>query len=192
MMNAALLLAAATATPVAAVAKPEADSKPVVFGDWALVCQRRDTLPPCEIAQAVLKPDDADRKMQISMAYAGRDDRYAIQIRLPLGLLVQPEALLRLGKDNDLPGYRITRCERDGCYIDRLLTRKDIEPLLGAETALLAVAQTNGKPLAFSISMKGVATAMQAMVERNSAWAKAAGAEKAAPEDARNNAITKR
>lgn len=184
MMNAVLLFAAVTATPTTAVAKPEADTKPVVFGDWALVCQKRDTLPPCEIAQTVLKPDSDDRKMQVSMAYAGRDDRYAIQIRLPLGLLVQPEALLRLGKDNDLPGYRITRCERDGCYIDRLLNRKDIEPLLGADTALLAVAQTNGKPLAFSISMKGAAVAMQAMVERNSAWAKTAGTDKTLLQDA--------
>lgn len=176
MMNASILIAALAATPATATA--EADAKPIAYNDWMLVCQKRETLPPCEIVQRVQKPDNTEIQMQASLAYAGRDDRYAIQFKLPLGLFVQPEALLRLDETRNLPGYQITRCERQGCFIDRLLARNDLEPLLGAQKGLLAVAQTNGTPLAFSISFNGFAPALKAMVERNKSWATTLGSDK--------------
>jgi invasion protein IalB len=176
MMNTSILIAALAATP--ATATVEAGAKPVAYNDWMLVCSKREALPPCEIVQRLQSTDNAEIQMQASLAYAGRDDRYAIQFKLPLGLFVQPETLLRLDETKNLPNYRITRCERQGCFIDRLLASNDLEPLLGAQKGVLAVAQTNGTPLAFSISFNGFAPALKAMVERNKSWAATIGSDK--------------
>ncbi|MCW2406956.1 invasion protein IalB [Sphingobium sp. B1D7B] len=169
-----LITAVLAAAPAQAAAAPTTGAAPTVdrFGDWSVVCAVREGLPPCEVVQAVRRKDDDDKLLRFSFAYAGRDDRYGVQYQVPLGVLVQPEALVRLDDKTDVPGYRITRCEADGCYIDRVVTRADLEPFYKAQKGLIAVADRTGQALVLPLSLNGFADAMKAMVSRNEEWAR--------------------
>ncbi|MDQ1231670.1 invasion associated locus B family protein [Sphingomonas sp. SORGH_AS_0879] len=173
-MSNLLMAALLMASPVQAAAPAASAPAPTVdrFGDWSLVCAVREGLPPCEVVQAVRRKDDGDKLLRFSFAYAGKDDRYGVQYQVPLGVFVQPEALVRLDDKTDVPGYRITRCEADGCYIDRVVSRADLEPFFKAQKGLIAVADKTGQALVLPLSLNGFADAMKAMTERNEAWAR--------------------
>jgi invasion protein IalB len=135
-------------------------------------CVKRAALPPCEIVQAVKRKDIDQNVLQISLSYAGAADRYAVQFMLPLGLFVQGEALVRLDDKTNLGGYVFTRCEPQGCFIDRLVSRADLNPFFAAKKGIVAARQTNGETLVAPISFEGFGGAFKTMVAINEAWAK--------------------
>ncbi|MFD1788314.1 invasion associated locus B family protein [Sphingomonas floccifaciens] len=174
-MIAAMLVASPSQAAAPAAPAPTPAPAPTVdrYGDWSLVCAVRSGLPPCEVVQAVQRKDDGDKLLRFSFAYAGKDDRYGVQYQVPLGVFVQPEALVRLDDKTDVPGYRITRCEADGCYIDRVVTRADLAPFYAAQKGVIAVADKTGQALVLPLSLNGFGDAMKIMVSRNEAWARA-------------------
>ncbi|MDQ1231568.1 invasion protein IalB [Sphingomonas sp. SORGH_AS 879] len=174
---AALASGAPTATPPQA-ATPAA--QPERYGDWSVLCVERAELPPCEVVQGVQRKEGDTQPLRFSFAYAGQGDRYGVQFQVPLGVLVQTAPLIRLDEKTDVPGFHITRCEADGCFIDRVMTRAEIEPFFKAAKGLIAVADRSGKPVVLPLSLNGFAQAMQAMTARNQAWAKARPAQPAA------------
>lgn len=141
-------------------------------GDWTVRCVTRAGLPPCEIVQAVKRNDIDQNVLQFSLSYAGTADRYAVQFMLPLGLFVQGEALVRLDDKTNLGGYVFTRCEPQGCFIDRLVSRADLNPFFAAKKGIVAARQTNGETLVAPISFEGFGGAFKTMVAKNEAWAK--------------------
>ncbi|WP_295492959.1 invasion associated locus B family protein [Sphingorhabdus sp. EL138] len=167
--NFAIIAAASAADPI---------EKTDQVGDWTVRCVSRAALPPCEIVQAVKRKDVEQNILQFSLSYAGTDDRYAIQFMLPLGLFIQGEALVRLDDKTDLNGYVFTRCEPQGCFIDRLTTRADLNPFFAAKKGIVAARQTNGQTLVAPISFEGFGDAVKMMVAKNEAWAKAQGVKK--------------
>lgn len=171
--------AASAKTPAAA---PTTAAPPIErFGDWSLACADRPGIPPCEVVQAVQRKDSAEQVLRFSIAYAGSGDRYAVQFQVPLGILVQGDVLVRLDDKTDLPGYRVTRCEAEGCFVERLVERKALDPFFAATKGLLAVPDRAGKPLVLPLSFNGFSQAMTAMRERNQAWAARQPAAAAAP-----------
>lgn len=156
-------------------------------GDWTLRCAAREGLPPCEIVQAIARTPEESPLVQVFVAYSGRDDRFAVQFALPLGLLVQGDALVRIDDKTDLNGYRITRCEAQGCFIDRLASREDLAPYFSASKGLVAVRQSSGQPLAVNISFQGFAEAAKIMIARNEAWARNSTTEASAVSNKRNS-----
>jgi len=114
----------------AAGAQPEVAQTPTsaTFGDWVVLCADRKGLPPCEMAQAAKRKDNGEQGMRFSIAYAGDADRYGVQFQLPLGIQVQGDVLVRLDNRTDVPGFKITRCEVDGCFVDRIVSRAEINP----------------------------------------------------------------
>ncbi|WP_322963858.1 invasion associated locus B family protein [Sphingomonas fuzhouensis] len=179
---AALTSGAPTATPPQATAPaPSAPAaQPERYGDWSVLCVERAELPPCEVVQGVQRKEGDTQQLRFSFAYAGQGDRYGVQFQVPLGVLVQTAPLIRLDEKTDVPGFRITRCEPDGCFIDRVMTRAEIEPFFKATKGLIAVADRSGKPVVLPLSLNGFAQAMQVMTARNQAWAKARPAQPAA------------
>ncbi|MET3438034.1 invasion protein IalB [Sphingomonas sp. 1185] len=178
----ALASAASTATPpqAAVPAQSAPASQPERYGDWSVLCVERAELPPCEVVQGVQRKDGDTQQLRFSFAYAGQGDRYGVQFQVPLGVLVQTAPLIRLDEKTDIPGFRITRCEADGCFIDRVMTRVEIEPFFKATKGLIAVADRSGKPVVLPLSLNGFSQAMQVMTVRNQAWAKARPAQPAA------------
>lgn len=168
----ALALASSQTAPVPAPVQTATGIETRQFGDWTMRCVTREGLPPCEIVQAVRHKENEKAALEFSLAYAGRDTRYAVQLVLPLGVFVQGEALIRLDEKTDLHGYAFTRCEPSGCYIDRLVSRADLDPLFAAAKGVVAVRQSNGQPLIVPLSFNGFADAAKSMADRNTAWAK--------------------
>lgn len=166
-----LLLFTTIAAPALASASNSAE-KTEKIGDWTVRCVQRAGLPPCEIIQAVKRNDIDQNVLQFSLSYAGTADRYAVQFMLPLGLFVQGEALVRLDDKTNLGGYVFTRCEPQGCFIDRLVSRMDLNPFFSVKKGIVAARQTNGETLVVPISFEGFGGAVKMMVAKNEAWAK--------------------
>lgn len=164
----AILLALAAAAPAAETPKTD------VHGDWVVQCTKQADVPPCEIAQAATSKGTGEQVMRIAFAYRGSGERYAVQIRLPLGVRLSQQPLLRLDGNADLEGYGYTRCDAGGCYIERLLGTPEITRLRAAKTGVLAVLGSDGKPMVLPLSFNGFAEALDASALQNTAWAKAA------------------
>lgn len=162
----ALLLALAAAAPET--------PKSNVHGDWVVQCTKAADVPPCEIAQAATSKSTGEQIMRIAFAYRGSGERYAVQIRLPLGIRLSQPPLLRLDETTDLEGYGFTRCDAGGCYIERLLGTPEIATLRAAKTGVLAVLGSDGKPMVLPLSFNGFDEALDASALQNTAWAKAA------------------
>jgi len=158
---------------VLAAAAPETPNKGV-HGDWTVQCATQVDVPPCEIAQAATSTRTREPVMRIAFAYRGSGERYAVQIRLPLGIRLSQPPLLRLDETTDLEGYGFTRCDTDGCYIERVLGTPEIMRLRAAKTGVLAVLGSDGKPMVLPLSFNGFAEALDASALQNTAWAKAA------------------
>ncbi len=162
----AMLLAVGT---TAAAEPPKAN----IHGDWVVQCVQAPEVPPCEVAQAATSKSTGEQVMRIAVAYRGSGDRYAVQIRVPLGVRLSQPPILRLDETADLEGYSFTRCDPGGCYIERLLGAPDIARLRSAKTGVLAVLGGDGKPLVLPLSFNGFADALDASARRNTAWANA-------------------
>lgn len=163
-----LLMAVALPAPIVA-ATP--DQRSEVYGDWVVRCVTRQGLPPCDALQSAKSNDSGEQVMQISLAYAGKEDRYGAQIMLPLGILIQGGILVRLGEKTDIGDFKFTRCEAQGCFAERMMTAKDMQPFLTSGKGIVAVMGRDGKALVVPVSLKGVAEAVKAMIERNRQWA---------------------
>lgn len=178
MIKSLTLLLFATLTAPAAANASDIVGTTDQSGDWTVRCVQRAGLPPCEIVQAVKRKDTNQNVLQFSISYAGTADRYAVQFMLPLGLFVQGEALVRLDDKTDLTGYVFTRCEPQGCFIDRLVSRADLNPFFSAKKGIVAARQTNGETLVAPISFEGFGGAVKMMVTKNEAWAKTQASKK--------------
>ncbi len=159
--------------PPTAATSPAAAGLSDRYSDWSVLCADRPDLPPCEAVQGVQRKEGGEAPLRFSFAYAGQGDRYGVQFQVPLGILVQTAPLIRLDDKTDLTDFRITRCEAEGCFIDRVMTRAELEPFFKATKGLIAVADRTGKPLVLPLSTSGFPQAMQVMTQRNEAWAKA-------------------
>lgn len=161
----AILVALAAAAPET----PKAD----IHGDWVVQCTAAADVPPCEIAQAATSKSTGEQIMRVAFAYRGSGERYAVQIRLPLGVRLTQPPLLRIDETSDLEGYGYTRCDAGGCYIERLLGTPEIARLRTAKAGVLAVLGSDGKPMVLPLSFNGFAEALDASAIQNTAWAKA-------------------
>ena len=172
MIKSLMLLFFATIPALSTASAAEPTEKADQIGDWIVRCVKRAALPPCEIVQAVKRKDIDQNVLQFSLSYAGAADRYAVQFMLPLGLFVQGEVLVRLDEKTELNGYFFTRCEKQGCFVDRLVSREDLNPFFVAKKGLVGARQTNGELLVAPVSFAGFGDAIKVMVARNEAWAK--------------------
>jgi invasion protein IalB len=176
---AATALASAITPPAATPPAPVAIAAPAQstvapksehYGDWSVLCVERTELPPCEAVQGLQSKEAGSQPLRFSFAYAGQGDRYGVQFQVPLGILVQVQPLIRLDDKTDLSDFRVTRCETEGCFIDRVMTKAELAPFFTATKGLVAVADRAGKPVVLPLSLNGFEQAMQVMTTRNQAW----------------------
>ena len=143
-----------------------------VHGDWTVRCVERDGLPPCDIAQFVTERDGGDVVMQFSIAYAGKDDAYGLQIRMPLGQLrLDHGAAIKVDENAPLSSFQFTRCDETGCFVERFLKEDELTPFKKGNAGLLAVIRNDGQPMTIPLSFNGFSKALRVMRERNKKWA---------------------
>lgn len=170
-MNTFPLIATMLALSSPAASEP---AKTETHGDWVAQCVERPNVPPCEIAQAATSKTTGQQMMRIAVAYSGSGERYAVQIQVPLGVRLSQAPRVRLDETTDLEGYGFTRCDAEGCYIERLLGAAEIARLRAAKAGVLAVIGADGKPLVLPLSFNGFGDALDASAVQNTAWAKTA------------------
>ncbi|MCG8510606.1 MAG: invasion associated locus B family protein [Rhodospirillales bacterium] len=158
-----------SATPLAAEV-PDRQSE--VYGDWTVRCIKRENAPPCDMVQFAHRKESGEQVMQFSLAFAGEEDRYGVQVILPLGILIQPGVVIRVDEKADITDFEVTRCERQGCFIERLVTGKDIQPFKGGNKGLIAVFDRQGEALILPLSFAGFSKSLEVMTKRNRTWAK--------------------
>ncbi len=144
---------------------PTADKD--AYGDWAVRCIERKGVLPCDIVQSLNDTKTKQTIMQVSYSYDPTTDQYAAQIRLPLGFLIPSGVLIRVDGKKDITNYPVTRCEAEGCFIEKLAKSAELDPLRKAEKGIVVVMGKDGKPVALPISFKGFDEAVSSMASRN-------------------------
>jgi invasion protein IalB len=145
----------------------EADAETATFGDWTVRCIQREGLPPCDIVQSVRQRDSGRTIMQVSFVYAPAQERYAAQFVLPLGFLIQPGVLIRIDEKTELKDFPVTRCESQGCFVEKLVESKDLAPFRAGKAGVVIITAPGGRTLSFPVSFMGFTRAIDEMTARN-------------------------
>ncbi|MFA5123629.1 invasion associated locus B family protein [Zavarzinia sp.] len=166
---AAALLAYSAAGASAEEPRPDMETK--TFGSWTMRCmpQNKPPVPPCDIVQSVTNRDTGQQVMQASFAFLPDKGQYGTQFLLPLGFLIQSGVLIRIDGAPDITDWPVTRCEPQGCLVEKLVPAETLKPFREKDKGTLAVLGADGKPVGFPIDLKGFAPAMDAMTARNKA-----------------------
>ncbi len=165
--HAAAAIALVLASPAAASDEPKNE----IHGDWAVRCVEREALPPCDMVQFATHRENGEAVMQFSIAHAGREDAYGMQIMVPLGVRLSGGVAIRVDEGSPMTGFEFTRCEAAGCYIERVVSDEVLEPFRAGDAGVLGVIDRTGEPLVIPLSFRGFTKALATITERNRQWA---------------------
>lgn len=167
-----LVCAGLTLGCAATVAAPSQQME--TYKDWTVRCVERESLPPCDMVQFASELDSGEQVMQFSIAHAGKGSAYGFQIRVPLGVQLQGGAAIRIDAQTPLTEFTFTRCDENGCYIERIMQPDELNPFKGGAEGVLAVIGEDGRPMTLPLSFRGFSEALRVMTARNRNWAESA------------------
>ena len=179
-LSSALAAGPAPASEAApAAAAPASPGQPTVVkesGDWVARCFPVATASPCDMYQELADRETKQKVMAISIAFIPSNDRYAIQISVPLGVALANGVVMSMGSYNS-PAMKFRRCDRGGCYVETLLdaTIPDKMASSGNE-GVIKIMANNDKPFPIKFSLNGFSGAREAMMEAARQKAKAPAA----------------
>ena len=153
----------------AAVAAPS--QRMETYEDWTVRCVERENLPPCDMVQFATERDSGEQVMQVSIAHAGKENAYGVQIRVPLGVLLDRGAVIRVDAEEPLTGFTFTRCHASGCYIERIMQPDELTPFKTGIEGVLGVIGADGRPMTLPLSFRGFSEALRVMADRHRDWA---------------------
>ena len=156
----------------AAAASPSQQTE--TYKDWTVRCVERESLPPCDMVQFATERDSGEQVMLFSIAHAGKENAYGVQIRVPLGVLINGGAAIRVDAKAPLTGFAFTRCDQSGCYIERIMQPDELRPFKAGAAGVLAVIGEDGRPMTLPLSFQGFSEAIRVMTDRNRNWAEGA------------------
>ena len=187
------LIAAALLLPVSAMAQSAAppagtpltptDVKPV--GDWTVRCFPVTSTSPCDMYEELDDKNSKQRVLGVSIAFVPGNNNHVAQIAVPLGVAISSGAVIKTDSYTS-PKMPYRRCDRDGCYVELLLSQDVVDSLSksGPEATVNIVAD-GGKAFALRFSLNGFAGAHDAMAalarQKASGASGASGPEVAAP-----------
>lgn len=153
-----LALAAPTRAQEAGTTLPGgASSLQEAYQDWSLACQSGSTIV-CAISQQQTQ-QNGQRVLAIEFGKSS-DDSLTGNLVLPFGLLLDAGAVLQIDDAAPQTPLKFSTCLPGGCVVP-LSFDPVAADALGAGTALrVKVQSTDMKELAFSISLKGLAAAL--------------------------------
>lgn len=168
-MTAGLIAATLTLGSVSANAEPSQKSE--VYGDWTVRCIEREGLPPCDMVQFATQRDTGEQVMQFSIAHAGKPNSYGFQIRTPLGVRLIAGAAIRIDDQPALSEFKFSRCEAEGCFIEKVMEPGELKPFRAGGSGMLVIIGRDAEPMALPLSFKGFDEALGVMTARNRKWA---------------------
>ena len=187
------LIAAALLLPVSAMAQSAAppaagtpltptDVKPV--GDWTVRCFPVSSTSPCDMYEELDDKNSKQRVLGVSIAFVPGNNNHVAQIAVPLGVAIASGAVIKTDSYTS-PKMPFRRCDRDGCYVELLLSQDIVDSLAksGPEATVNIVAD-GGKSFALRFSLNGFAGAhdsMATLARQKATTGAAAGAEASPP-----------
>lgn len=158
-------LFAASASAAPASGAPLAPSETKTFGDWTVRCYPVASPSPCDMYELLANKQNNQRVMSLSIAYMPAKDAHVIQIAVPLGILI-PKGLVIESDTYTSPVLSYRRCDRAGCYVERLFDNSAVSALANATGVVkVKIVAEGGKEFDIPFSLKGYSDAHGAMVD---------------------------
>ena len=170
IFSAALLLGvtpalAQQAAPAAAQRNPNGPVLTETKQDWTLHCFNVRGPAPCDIQQ-MAGNKQRQRVLSVSIAYIPQNDRYALQVVVPLGVAIAKGMTLNAGAKT-LRNVRYNRCNRDGCFVEVIIDAATIDAVsrLGAQTQIVVYPYRQTNEIKLPLSLKGFGEALVRLKE---------------------------
>lgn len=106
------------------------ESVSYTYGDWQVTCVQRENALPCEMRQKLIDTTSGKTVISFSLAYSPDEKTYAIQITVPLGIMLEAGMVIHAG-ETTVEGIQFSRCLPKGCLVEARLA----DPLLSAMSA---------------------------------------------------------
>lgn len=151
--------------PVSAMAQvqPPKPSEDKHIGDWNVLCYPVSSPSPCEMVEVATQAKTGARVMRVSIAFAPSQNRYILQVALPLGVAL-PKGVRIVASAYNAPAMAYRRCDRGGCYVEGFVQSKALDALgASGPAAKIQVAAAGGNGIDLPFSLKGFADARKAM-----------------------------
>lgn len=134
------------------------------YQDWQVACVATKDATHCAMTQRQADPKTHKRVLTIALRPSGAD-RLAGQLLLPFGLALQSGVTLRIDDGPQGSPLPFLTCLPAGCVVALDLPRAMIQAASHAKAlAVEARSLTSKEPIAFTVSLKGFASAYRRMV----------------------------
>jgi len=161
--------AAAPKVPAAAAATPTA-ANPLRFGDFNVRCATVKSVAPCDLYEERVQKDTGRRVLGFSIGFMPSQNRYIMQVAVPLGIDVGKGIIITDGKFTS-PALPVRRCDQTGCFSEVAVDKSLIDAFSKMGDAKIQVFAEGGKPYPFTFSFNGFSAAHESMVAQNRAKA---------------------
>lgn len=142
-----------------------------VFGDWVLACYEpaadSDKATSCALSHAVLA-NERLRVLSIAIGYDAEAGSYPTQLTVPLGTSL-PRGLALVFEGADPHVLPFTRCDGQGCYVERPLDQALIDGL--TEGGVVIIADRAGQAIRVEPSTNGLADGLTALKAKHTSSA---------------------
>ncbi|MGK6314099.1 invasion associated locus B family protein [Neorhizobium sp. DT-125] len=134
-----------------------ASSLQETYQDWSLTCQGAPQVV-CAISQQQAQ-QNGQRVLAIELR-SGEADAVSGNLVLPFGLLLDAGATLQIDDGQPLTSSRFSTCLPAGCLVPLTLDAKTVATLRAGTTLRVKVQAMDKKEVVLSISLKGLAAAL--------------------------------
>lgn len=133
-------------------------------GDWTVACIVQDNNKRCTLSQQQVDAQSRQRMLAIELG-AAADGKTQGALVLPFGLALDKGVVLRVDEGEPLPALAFRTCLPAGCVVPVSLDPAMISALRKGKKLQLEAVADGGKPVSFSISLAGLAGALDRLAE---------------------------
>lgn len=162
------ILTLALLSPAQAQNAPEPSRTTAIYGDWIVRCETtkrgEDNARYCEMAQTFSGGNGQGNVAQVVIGRPEGEKMDRLVVELPAGVWL-PEGVSLKVSDKDFATLTFKRCPQS-CFASTSLTDPQRETLFSATNAAFVFKDAAQKPIAISLSLKGIRDAYKAMSEK--------------------------
>ncbi|CDX33679.1 Invasion protein B homolog BAB1_0368 [Mesorhizobium sp. SOD10] len=135
-----------------------ASSLQETYQDWSLTCQSNASNVVCAISQQQTQ-QNGQRILAVELRH-NADDSLAGTLILPFGLLLEAGATLQVDDGQPLEPLRFSTCLPAGCVVPLSFDEQTASALRAGSVLKVKLRSTDQKDLTLSVSLKGLAPAL--------------------------------
>jgi invasion protein IalB len=137
-----------------------ATSMQETHGDWTVMCAQKEGTKACAMSQQLLDRDSRQRVLALELDKATSDSASG-NLLLPFGLAVDRQVSLQLNGSALGEPLHFWTCVPNGCLVSLTFDAKTVADLKrGTTLTVQGIAAEGGKPVSFTLSLKGFSSAL--------------------------------